>query len=95
MRAGTVSPRVSQITKTTRRDMSVGTLGPFLALAFGLTWDFVALLILFPSYTEAVFGELSTTNPCSYSSCTLQASLMPKEGSSNDVRITQPIADPR
>jgi hypothetical protein len=48
MRAGTLNPRGSQITQTTRRGMSFWTLGPFFALAFGLTWGIVALLILFP-----------------------------------------------
>ena len=43
--------------------MSFGTLGPFFALAFGLSWGVIALLILFPEQIEAIFGELSTTNP--------------------------------
>jgi len=43
--------------------MSFRTLGPFFALAFGLTWGIAALLILFPAQIEAIFGELSTTNP--------------------------------
>lgn len=50
-------------TKTTRPAMSFRTLGPFFALAFGLTWGIAALLILFPAQIEAIFGELSTTNP--------------------------------
>jgi membrane protease YdiL (CAAX protease family) len=63
MRVGTVKTRESQITNTTRRGLSFGTLGPFFALAFGLTWGIVALLILFPEQIEVIFGELSTTNP--------------------------------
>lgn len=43
--------------------MSVRTLGAFFAVAFGLSWGVVALLILFPQRLEALFGELSTTNP--------------------------------
>jgi uncharacterized protein len=43
--------------------MSFSTLGPFFALAFGLSWGIVVLLILFPNQIEAIFGELSYTNP--------------------------------
>ena len=50
-------------TETTRPAMSFRTLGSFFALAFGLTWGIAALLILFPAQIEAIFGELSTTNP--------------------------------
>jgi hypothetical protein len=46
--------------------MSFGPLGPFFALAFGLMWGIVALLILFPSQIEAIFGELGTTNPLGF-----------------------------
>jgi membrane protease YdiL (CAAX protease family) len=38
-------------------------LGWFFALAFGIGWGVVALLILFPSQIEALFGEPSYTNP--------------------------------
>jgi uncharacterized protein len=57
--------RISMATTgTTRRaGMSFRTLVPFLALAFGLTWGLAALLILFPEPIEAIFGELSYTNP--------------------------------
>ena len=50
-------------TETTRPAMSFRTLGSFFALAFGLTWGIAALLILFPEPIEAIFGELSYTNP--------------------------------
>ena len=43
--------------------MSMRTLGVFLALAFGLTWGIATLLILFTEPIEAVFGELSYSNP--------------------------------
>ncbi len=36
---------------------------PFLAITFTLTWGLAAVLILFPEPIEAVFGELSMTNP--------------------------------
>lgn len=50
-------------TETRRRGMSFSTLGTFFALSFGLSWGIVALLILFPAQIEAIFGELSYTNP--------------------------------
>ena len=43
--------------------MSFATLGPFFALAFGLTWGIAALLILFPDQLTAIFGDVSYTNP--------------------------------
>lgn len=45
------------------RGMTLRTLGPFFGLSFGLTWGIAALLILFPGPIEAIFGELSYTNP--------------------------------
>jgi uncharacterized protein len=39
------------------------TLAAFLALAFCLTWGIAALLILFTAQLEAIFGEISYTNP--------------------------------
>ena len=39
------------------------TLGVFLALAFSLTWGIATLLILFTAQIEAIFGELTYTNP--------------------------------
>jgi membrane protease YdiL (CAAX protease family) len=43
--------------------MSVRTLITFFALAFGLSWGSLALLILFQDQMEAIFGEVSATNP--------------------------------
>jgi membrane protease YdiL (CAAX protease family) len=43
--------------------MSLLSLLPFFALAFGLTWGIAALLILFTDQMEAIFGPLSYTNP--------------------------------
>ena len=50
-------------TGTTRRGMTLRTLASFLALTFGLTWGLVVLLILFPTQIEAIFGEMSRSNP--------------------------------
>lgn len=43
--------------------MKMKTLIPFLALSFGLTWGFAALLILFTDQITAIFGEISLSNP--------------------------------
>lgn len=43
--------------------MNTGTLVPFLALTFGLTWGLAALPILFYDQVAAIFGEISMTNP--------------------------------
>ena len=48
---------------TTRRGMGLGALGPFCALAFGLGWGIVGLLILVTDRIEALFGPVSGTNP--------------------------------
>jgi uncharacterized protein len=50
-------------TETSRRGMSFGSLGPFFALAFGLGWGILALLILFTDRIEAIFGAVGYTNP--------------------------------
>jgi membrane protease YdiL (CAAX protease family) len=39
------------------------TLGPFLAITFGLTWGLAALLFLFTDQIIAIFGEVSATTP--------------------------------
>ena len=51
------------LTEPARRGMSLRSLLPFFALAFGLTWGIAALLILFTDQMEAIFGPLSYTNP--------------------------------
>jgi hypothetical protein len=43
--------------------MNIRALLPYLAIAFGLSWGVVALLILFPDPIAAVFGELNPKNP--------------------------------
>ncbi len=43
--------------------MTMRTFWVFTALAFSLTWGIATLLILFPEPIEAIFGELSGTNP--------------------------------
>ena len=43
--------------------MSLRTVRSFLAIAFGLEWGLITLMILFPHQIEAVFGEMSGTNP--------------------------------
>ena len=50
-------------TKPKTQSMTVKTLGPFLALTFGLTWGIAALLILFTDQIVAIFGEITMTNP--------------------------------
>ena len=47
----------------TRPGMTPRTLRAFFALAFGLGWGVLALLILFTAQIEAIFGEISGTNP--------------------------------
>ncbi|CAN5141959.1 hypothetical protein BH20ACT3_BH20ACT3_00070 [soil metagenome] len=46
-----------------RREMSVRTVIPFLALTFGLSWGIGVLLVLFGEQIESIFGELGPTNP--------------------------------
>jgi hypothetical protein len=43
--------------------MTTKTIGPFLALTFGLTWGLAALLMLFYDQIVAIFGEVGPTNP--------------------------------
>lgn len=45
------------------REMGLGTLIGFFALAFGLSWGIVALLLLFPGQIQAIFGEMRSSNP--------------------------------
>jgi membrane protease YdiL (CAAX protease family) len=46
-----------------RPGLHFGSLGPFFALTFGLTWGLAALMLLFPDQLQALFGEMSYTNP--------------------------------
>jgi uncharacterized protein len=45
------------------RGMTARSLHAFFALAFGLGWGIIALLLLFTEQIEAVFGEVGYTNP--------------------------------
>ena len=49
-------------TETTRRGMNFGTLVLFFAIAFGLGWGIIALLIVFPDQIAAIFGPMGYTN---------------------------------
>jgi CAAX protease family protein len=44
-------------------EMSTRSLGAFLAIAFGLAWGLLAVMIFFTDQVEAVFGPVSGTNP--------------------------------
>lgn len=46
-----------------QHDVPTRSLFPFLAIAFGIVWAVVALLVLFPEPIEAVFGELNLGHP--------------------------------
>ena len=59
----TTIPRHSGDSVNRHGEMSMRSLGPFLAIAFGLAWGLLALMILFTSQVEAVFGPVSGTNP--------------------------------
>jgi len=43
--------------------MTTRTLATFFGLTFGLGWGFAALMMIFIDQVEAVFGEISMTNP--------------------------------
>ena len=43
--------------------LTKGTLAPFLAISFGLTWGLVALLFVAYDQITALFGEVSMSNP--------------------------------
>ena len=45
------------------RGMSLRTVWWFMALAFGLGWGVAALMMVFIDQVEAIFGEMSGTNP--------------------------------
>ncbi|MDX1417034.1 MAG: type II CAAX endopeptidase family protein [Candidatus Promineifilaceae bacterium] len=46
-----------------RPGMTLRTLGPFLALSFGLTWGLVVLYLSFTDKMIAIFGEIGMANP--------------------------------
>jgi len=50
-------------TETPRQEMNFGTLIPFFAITFTLGWGILALLIFFPTETEAIFGPMGYINP--------------------------------
>lgn len=50
-------------TETARREMGFYALVTFFAIAFGLAWGILALLIFFPGQTEPIFGPMGYTNP--------------------------------
>jgi len=52
-----------QTKSKTASGMTVKTLVPFLALAFGLTWGIAVLFILFANQLVAIFGEMGMSNP--------------------------------
>ena len=56
-------PRAARQREKARRTMTMRSLGPFFALAFGLGWGLAALPILFPEQIQAVFGPVSGTHP--------------------------------
>ncbi|NYT02943.1 MAG: CPBP family intramembrane metalloprotease [Methanosarcinales archaeon] len=49
--------------ETNGRGMGLQALLPFFAIAFGLGWGIVALLIFFPDQIGAIFGPMGYTNP--------------------------------
>lgn len=49
--------------ETAQRGMSLRTLVPFFAIAFGLGWGLMAAYALFPHQLEAIFGPMGYTNP--------------------------------
>lgn len=60
-RAETVEP--TEPIQAPGRGMTVRTLWPFLAITFGLTWGLGATAVFFPDQVEAIFGEISSSNP--------------------------------
>ncbi len=51
---------------TTRAPITVGSLLPFLGIAFGLAWGILALYILLPDLMTGVFGRLTGQHPLFY-----------------------------
>ncbi len=61
----TATERREQDTELTegRSDMSLRTVWWFMALAYGLGWGVAILMLVFIDQVEAIFGEMSGTNP--------------------------------
>ena len=60
---GTTEPTPPSTAEATSRGMTTRTLRTFFALAFGLGWGVAALMVIFIDQIEAIFGEVSMTNP--------------------------------
>lgn len=52
-----------ELSKKSSKKMTIGSIGLFLAITFGLTWGIALLVILLPDQIIAIFGEFNTTNP--------------------------------
>ena len=59
----TLDEQMSQEPAPTQRPMTRRTLVAFFALAFGLGWGVGALMVVFNTEIESVFGEIGYTNP--------------------------------
>ena len=59
----TLGSRPGGVKSRTPQGMTPRSLWAFFALAFGLGWGLVALLILFRDQVEAIFGAVGYTNP--------------------------------
>jgi membrane protease YdiL (CAAX protease family) len=55
--------RPAEVRPPASEGMTPRSLVAFFALAFGLGWGLVAVLILFRNQVEAIFGEIGYTNP--------------------------------
>jgi hypothetical protein len=58
-----LGPDLTAAPTPTREGMTPRTLRTFFALAFGLGWGTIALLVVFTTQIEAIFGPVSGTNP--------------------------------
>jgi len=62
-RNDTTTATTTEPTEPIRAGMTTRTLRAFFALAFGLGWGIAALMVVFQDQVEAIFGEISMTNP--------------------------------
>jgi len=62
-RNDTTTATTTETTEHIRAGMATRTLRAFFALAFGLGWGIAALMVVFQDQVEAIFGEISMTNP--------------------------------